>query len=113
VTIAKIARVPRGIENLLLGLAEHDNCLELAALKVLKQLVKVAVLVVAAEDQHGRPRHRLNRLDGRVRVGTLGVVDVAHAVKLPHKLDAVFHAGECAQRLAHRVSGDTHAEREQ
>ncbi|MPN17706.1 hypothetical protein SDC9_165061 [bioreactor metagenome] len=111
--VAQEPRVPRGVKDNLLRRSQHHQRLDLAAVEVLEQLVKIAVLVIPAENQHRRACHCLHRLDGRIRVCALGVVDIRHALELAHELNTVLHAGERFERFAHGVRRNAHAERQQ
>ena len=71
------------------------------------------MLVKAAQQHHGRPRHGLDGADGAGRIGALAVVDVGNAVQLAHKLDAVLNAGERFERFADRLGRYAHRKREQ
>ena len=84
-----------------------------SALKRFEQGRKVTVLIVIshAKEQNRRARHGFHSFNGRIRICALGVVDICYAILFPHKLDAVFHAGECTQPLADFFRVHAHAKR--
>ena len=69
------------------------------------------MLVVSAEDDDRRLAHGLDRLDCRVDVRSLAVVDVFDAVKLPHRLDPVLDAAESLQAVADYRNRHIHGRR--
>ena len=72
------------------------------------QRVKRHFLVAAAENEHRRLFHRRDGLLCGIDIRSLGIVDPCHAVQLPHRLDAVFHALEGFEHFAHRFAGNAH-----
>ena len=69
------------------------------------QLVIGDMLVVPPGDQDDLLRERTQPRDGAAGAGCDGVVIVAHAVQLPHQLDAVLHPAEGAGEVPDHLVG--------
>ncbi len=50
--------------------------------------------IITACDQQSRSRHSADRLDRRIRIGSLGVIVIFHAVPLRYKFDPVLYCLE-------------------
>ena len=68
------------------------------------------MLVIASGDQQRGPRHGADGLDGRIRVGPLGIVIVGDSEPLPHELDPVLHRLKGHAGLADHRDGHAHLE---
>ena len=78
------------VPDLLPGLSDQHQIPHLAVEGADPFLIR-GLLIIATADQQRGAVHRLNSLDGRVRIGALGIVVIGNAVLLRHILNSVLH----------------------
>ena len=91
----------KGVEETLAGVAEADHGPHRGMHDVLDELFERRALVAAAEQQHhGLVGKGSERLYDGIGVGSLGIVDVAHAVDLRDRLDTMLESRKRDERRA-------------
>ena len=62
-------------------------------------VIEFGTFIISAAQQHRRPRHRADSLDGSVGIRSLGIIIIADAADLFHELDPVGNCFEHADRV--------------